>query len=323
MLTNPNTLGLFEEDVLEISRLVHEAGALASCLAIIFATRGMAADAVIQESSTRFLAPVEGEDTVAYLERLRAIDTPPGYDVTVLRLDAADYGSAQRRSRVIVAGLRVDLGKLPPPPSPSRPGRSYWRTTRSALAGLGEPDGLNGHVFQPGARWSNKHWPAESYAELVRLLVPAAPGFRFAILGGNEDRPLGELISRSDPARCLDLTGRLSLTEMVEWIRLSELMVSNDTGPMHVAAALGTPVVALFGPTEPRRTGPYHQLDHVLQLDLPCVPCMKGRCAYVKPFACLRAISPAAVFEAVQCRLAAINSAGGRPGAQPLGCRST
>ncbi len=159
-------------------------------------------------------------------------------------------------------------------------------------------------VFQPGARWSNKHWPAESYAELVRLLSPAAPGFRFAILGGNEDRPLGELISRSEPARCLDLTGRLSLPEMVEWIRLSELMVSNDTGPMHVAAALGTPVVALFGPTEPRRTGPYHQLDHVLQLNLPCVPCMKGRCAYIKPFECLRAISPAAVFTAVLSRLA-------------------
>ena len=52
------------------------------------------------------------------------------------------------------------------------------------------------------------------------------------------------------------LVGRLSLPEMVEWIRLSRLMVTNDTGPMHVAAALGTPVVALFGPTDPKRTGP-------------------------------------------------------------------
>jgi ADP-heptose:LPS heptosyltransferase len=92
---------------------------------------------------------------------------------------------------------------------------------------------------------------------------------------------------------------------MVEWIRLSELMVSNDTGPMHVAAALGTPLVALFGPTEPRRTGPYRQLDHVLQLKLPCVPCLKSRCRYVKPFECLEALTPAAVFDAVQKRLAA------------------
>jgi ADP-heptose:LPS heptosyltransferase len=95
------------------------------------------------------------------------------------------------------------------------------------------------------------------------------------------------------------------LLEMVEWIRLSELMITNDTGPMHVAAALGTRVVALFGPTEPRRTGPYRQLHNVLQLNLPCVPCLKRRCTYIKPFECLRAIPPAAVFEAVQKRLAA------------------
>jgi ADP-heptose:LPS heptosyltransferase len=92
---------------------------------------------------------------------------------------------------------------------------------------------------------------------------------------------------------------------MVEWIRLSELMVSNDTGPMHVAAALDIPVVALFGPTQPRRTGPYRQLDHVLQLNLPCVPCLKSRCRYVKPFECLLALTPGVVFDTVQQRLAA------------------
>ena len=166
-------------------------------------------------------------------------------------------------------------------------------------------DGARWIALQPGARWPNKRWPVESYAALVRLLAPAHPGCRFAILGGQEDRSLGEAIAQVDPARCLDLTGRLSLPEMVEWVRLSELMVTNDTGPMHVAAALGTPIVALLGPTEPRRTGPYRQLDHVLQLDLPCVPCLKPRCAYARPFECLRAIPPAAVLEAVQKRLAA------------------
>ena len=65
-------------------------------------------------------------------------------------------------------------------------------------------------ALQPGARWLNKRWPVESYAELVRLLAPANPGFHFAILGDAEDRPLGEAIARADPARCLDLTGRLS-----------------------------------------------------------------------------------------------------------------
>jgi lipopolysaccharide heptosyltransferase II len=189
-----------------------------------------------------------------------------------------------------------------------------WLPERPALAASVRRqwpvDGARWIVLQPGTRWASKRWPVEAFAGLVPLLASANPGFRFAILGGEEDRPLGEVIARADPARCLDLTGRLSLPEMVEWIRLSELMVSNDTGPMHVAAALGTPVVALFGPTEPRRTGPYRQLDHVLQLNLPCVPCLNRRCAYFKPFECLRAITPAAVFEAAQRRLAPTASAG-------------
>lgn len=117
---------------------------------------------------------------------------------------------------------------------------------------------------------------------------------------------MGQAVAGADSGRCLDLTGALSLPEMVEWIRLSALMVTNDTGPMHVAAALGKPVVAVFGPTEPRRTGPYHQLDHVLQSRLPCVPCLKSRCSYVKPLECLHALRPAAVFAAVQERLGRI-----------------
>jgi heptosyltransferase-1 len=223
------------------------------------------------------------------------------YDHIVPRPSALTHAVDWYLRVLPVLGVPVDwqFEWLPPRPALATSLRRKWPV-----------DGARWIVFQPGARWSNKLWPVESYAELVRLLAPVTPGFRFAILGGNEDRLLGEVIARGDPARCLDLTGRLSLPEMVEWIRLSELMVSNDTGPMHVAAALGIPVVALFGPTEPRRTGPYRQLDRVLQLNLPCVPCMKARCTYFKPFECLRAIPPAAVFAAVQRRLAETTSAG-------------
>src|ERR1051325_11084201 len=158
-------------------------------------------------------------------------------------------------------------------------------------------------LLQPSARWLNKRWPVEFFAELLRQLAAAHPQFQFAILGAAEDRPLAESIARVDTRRCLDLTGKISLPEMVEWIRAGELMITNDTGPMHVDAALRKPVVALFGPTEPRRTGPYGQLEHVLQLNLPCIPCLKPRCAYVKPLECLRALPPATVFDAVQKRL--------------------
>jgi ADP-heptose:LPS heptosyltransferase len=85
---------------------------------------------------------------------------------------------------------------------------------------------------------------------------------------------------------------------------LSDLMISNDTGPMHVAAALHKPLVAIFGPTEPRRTGPYGQLDQVIQFkELPCVPCRKPYCTYSKPFECLRAIPSDDVLSRVMKRL--------------------
>jgi lipopolysaccharide heptosyltransferase II len=155
-------------------------------------------------------------------------------------------------------------------------------------------------ALQPGARWSNKRWPAENFAALVRRLSADNAELRFAILGGAEDQPLGAIIARAAPEQCLDLTGQTSLPEMVEWLRLSELVVTNDSGPMHVAAALGKPLVAIFGPTEPHRTGPYGQLQRVVQLNLPCVSCLRPRCNYAKPLECLNSISPAMIFERVR-----------------------
>ena len=169
-------------------------------------------------------------------------------------------------------------------------------------------------ALQPGARWPNKRWPAWHFAALVRQLAKNYDGLRFVILGGAEDRPLGEVIARAAPDRCLDLTGQTSLPEMVEWLRLSELMVTNDTGPMHVAVALGRPVVAMLGPTEPCRTGPYGQLQYVVQLDLPCVPCMKPYCPRAKPIECLTDVSPAVIIERVRKEL---DSAPARPTTPP------
>lgn len=159
-------------------------------------------------------------------------------------------------------------------------------------------------VLLPGARWPNKRWPAEHFAAIVGQLACEFRHVRFAILGNNDDRTLGATIARAEPARCLNLAGHTTLPEMIEWIRLSALVVTNDTGPMHVAAALGRPVVALFGPTEPRRTGPYGQLEHVLQADLECVPCMKSYCSHRPQMECLHAISPASVAAQVRRRFA-------------------
>ena len=159
-------------------------------------------------------------------------------------------------------------------------------------------------ALQPGARWDNKRWPAEYFAELTRRLAEVHPDARFAILGGAGDRELGGVVAGGAPGRCVDLTGQTSLPEMIEWIRRCEMLVTNDTGPMHVAAALGKPVLAMLGPTNPRRTGPYGQLQNVTQLSLPCVPCMKPECSYEKPLECLRGISPGMIFDRVTAILA-------------------
>ncbi len=154
-------------------------------------------------------------------------------------------------------------------------------------------------ALQPGARWGNKRWPTSHFSELVGRLANMFPAVRFAILGSLDDRPLGEAIGATAPDRCLNLCGATSLPEMVEWIRLCDLLITNDTGPMHVAAALDKPLVALFGPTEPRRTGPYGQLDNVLQIELPCSPCLKSTCHFEKPNECLRGLSPALVLKKI------------------------
>lgn len=158
-------------------------------------------------------------------------------------------------------------------------------------------------AIQPGARWLNKRWPVEHYAELVRQLARANPEVRFALLGGDADREMGTAIAKAEPQRCLDLTGKISLPQMIECLRLTEMMITNDTGPMHVAAALKKPVVGIFGPTEPRRTGPYGQFGNVLQGNVPCAPCMKPVCTYSKPIECLRMISPMAVLQQAQRHL--------------------
>jgi heptosyltransferase-1 len=219
------------------------------------------------------------------------------------------YDLAVRRTSFHTHAVDWYLAVLPPLGVPVHK-NFQWLPKRpeiaAAIKSKWQIAGARWIAIQPGARWPNKRWPVQNFAELVHLLAGNFPDTRFAILGNDDDKPLGEVISRAEPARCLNLCGWISLPEMVEWLRLSKLMITNDTGPMHVAAALGTPLVALFGPTEPRRTGPYGQLDSVLRINLPCSPCLKSYCRYEKPNECLKAISPAMVFDNARRKLEAL-----------------
>lgn len=167
-------------------------------------------------------------------------------------------------------------------------------------------DGGRWIALQPGARWLNKRWPVAHFSALVAELSRTHPDARFAILGGSDDKQLGDAIAHTSPQRCVNLAGQTSLHSMIEWLRRCELLVTNDTGPMHIAAALRRPVIALFGPTSPQRTGPYGQIARAMQHPLPCAPCMKDKCANARELECLTSISPVAVAARVSAMLNAV-----------------
>jgi lipopolysaccharide heptosyltransferase I len=217
------------------------------------------------------------------------------------------YDLVVRRPSYCTHAVDWYLGVLPHLGVPVHQDFEWFPARPAAAAAVREKWPMNGGpwiALQPGARWLNKRWPTEHFIALVRLLCERQPDLRFAVFGGNDDREFGSRITAVAPARCLDLTARISLPEMVECLRRCDLMVTNDTGPMHVVAGLRKPVVGLFGPTMPGRTGPYGQVEFTLQHKLPCVPCMKPTCSYVQPIECLRATMPERVSDEVLRRLA-------------------
>jgi heptosyltransferase-1 len=131
-------------------------------------------------------------------------------------------------------------------------------------------------VLHPGARWASKLWPPASWARLAEWFH--AQGFQVAVTGSAADQELVAAIARQCRAPLVNLAGRTSLAELAGVLRRAQLAVTTDTGAMHLAAALGTPVAALFGPTAPWRTGPFGPGHQVVRLGLPCSPCFQRQC---------------------------------------------
>ncbi|MGA8139752.1 MAG: glycosyltransferase family 9 protein, partial [Desulfobaccales bacterium] len=122
-------------------------------------------------------------------------------------------------------------------------------------------------------------------------------GLRVAITGSAADGGLAAEILHKLEGPALNLAGRTSLAELAALLRQASLVVTPDTGAMHLAAALGTRVVALFGPTAPWRTGPYGDGHAVLRLGLDCSPCFKRRCPAPR---CLTDLAPETVLAACE-----------------------
>jgi len=133
--------------------------------------------------------------------------------------------------------------------------------------------------FHPGALWESKRWSRQNTAGLCELLLKDG-ACRILLVGGAEEKGFcDEVCSRLNDG-AVNLAGMTSLRELANIIFRSDLMISMDSGPMHLSCAVGTPVVALFGPTSPWRTGPFGKNDRVIRKELSCSPCFKRTCPF-------------------------------------------
>lgn len=152
------------------------------------------------------------------------------------------------------------------------------------------PQKIRYAVLLPGANWQSKRWPAEYFAALI-CPIREKFGLECVVAGGASDGVLARQIGAK-----FDLTGKTNLREMVALLERADLVIANDTGPMHIAAALKRPLVCPYGPTSPVRTGPYRRLDCVIRVEIPCSPCFSKTC---KHQSCLNWLRPDSVMDFV------------------------
>ena len=152
-------------------------------------------------------------------------------------------------------------------------------------------------VIVPGARWKTKIWPAENFGKVAAKL-----SVRSVVIGSSGERGIADKVVSSSRGRAMSLAGETDLSELIGLMRRASIVITNDSGPMHIGAALNIPVIAVFGPTSPVLTGPYGRGHVILQTDEPCAPCFKRECADMK---CMMGITPGNVIEEAEAALKA------------------
>ena len=146
----------------------------------------------------------------------------------------------------------------------------------------------------PGSTNSRaKRWPAERFAALADMLAEKV-GAEVIIIGAGEELAVSEEVARATLSRPVVLTGKTDLAMTTAVLGVADLLVTNDTGPAHIAAAVGCPVVVIFGPTNPVTTRPYSPLAEVVQRPPDCAPCMLRDCPI--DHRCMTAITAEEVF---------------------------
>lgn len=175
--------------------------------------------------------------------------------------------------------------------------------TAAGLAGV-----LPWVAMNVSARWETKRWPPQHFAEAADQLAEA--GIPIVFMGGPAERPETRAVMARMRTKAVDLTGQTPVGLLPSLLRRAAVLVTNDSGPMHIAAAVGTPVVALFGPTDPVRTGPYGRGHVVLSNPVECRPCFRRECSRAVTLECLTGVTSEQVVRAVQQQLGRVGTSG-------------
>ncbi len=154
---------------------------------------------------------------------------------------------------------------------------------------LGNVDNIVGINIAASEKWPTKNWPLSHIARLCDLL--SSRNIRVVVTGTDKDRERARALSSLVKSKPAMLVGKTDLLQLAVLIKRCKVYVTPDSAPMHLAAAMGTPFVGLFGPTDPRRHLPPAKNFAVLKKELPCVPCYSSRCR-IKTHACLLGIAP-------------------------------
>lgn len=220
-----------------------------------------------------------------------------GLDDLVVRVDPH-----QHRVRINLA-LAMAVGADPVRTEP----RLYPSQAARDRAAMLLPDGEPWVGLHLGAGFASKVLPPNRFAAIVRDILARRPETRFAIVGTPDEAPLvaelRQALGNEAPA-LLDLTGQLSLLETAAVLARCQAFVGNDSAPMHIAAAMGTPVSAFFGPSDPGEYGPWGDGHTVIRTDLPCSPCDHVHCVQAERFLCMQTVPLAPAVAATLERLA-------------------
>jgi heptosyltransferase-2 len=153
-------------------------------------------------------------------------------------------------------------------------------------------------VFCPGAEYGPaKRWPVAYYAEIAQRLV--GRGYAVWLIGSPKDKEVGDNIVALGNPDCRNLCGATDLADAIALLSCAQLVISNDSGLMHIAAALDRPMLALFGSSSPQFTPPLSDRAHVLKLDIECSPCFKRECP-LGHFDCMVKLTPGRVWNELQ-----------------------